>query len=260
MRCSLIITTYNWEEALELVLLSINQQTVMPDEVIVADDGSTPKTQALVSRYADILQTRLMHCWQEDKGFRAAKSRNNAIRKSKYDYIVMIDGDMVLHKDFIQDHLGSARENHFIQGGRVLLSQAKTNELIHAKGVKINFFSSGLSNRKNAIHSHFLTAAFTTVDLKEKGTKTCNMSFFKRDILKVNGFNEDFVGWGREDSEFVARLYHTGLRRLKVRFNCNAYHLYHNENSREMLEENDEILDSTIRNKLVWCDNGILKK
>lgn len=260
MKCSLIITTYNWEKALELVLLSINQQTVMPDEVIVADDGSTSNTKNLLSKYTNILQTNLIHCWQEDKGFRAAKSRNNAINKSKFDYIIMIDGDMVLHKNFIRDHLNNAKKNHFIQGGRVLINKEETKDCLHRKKVRKNFFSTGLSNRKNTINSYFLKTIFTATDMNHNGIRSCNMSFFKEDILKVNGFNEDFIGWGREDSEFVARLYNIGVKCLRVKFNCNAYHLYHDENDRKMLIANNKILDNTIKDKLVWCDNGILKK
>lgn len=83
------------------------------------------------------------------------------------------------------------------------------------------------------------------------------MSFWRSDIVKINGFNNDFVGWGREDSEFVIRLLNAGLDRLYLKFAGVGYHLYHNENSRASLLENDKILENTINNKLTRCENGL---
>ena len=85
------------------------------------------------------------------------------------------------------------------------------------------------------------------------------MSFFKEDCLKINGFNEDFVGWGREDSEFVVRLINSNILRSNVKFSAIAYHIFHNENSREMLSINDKILNEAIKCNLLRCKNGINK-
>ena len=94
MRLSLIITTYNRPESLELVLRSIECQTITPEEVIIADDGSTPETKALVSRFQQDSELNIIYSWQEDKGFRAAESRNKAIAKSNYDYICWSSSDL----------------------------------------------------------------------------------------------------------------------------------------------------------------------
>jgi len=249
MTCSLVITTYNWSEALELVLKSVLSQTILPDEVIVADDGSGEETRVLIDNYTSNFPIPLIHSWQEDYGFRAAASRNKAIVKSNSKYIVLIDGDMILHKDFIKDHKKNAKKNYFIQGGRVLLKKNNTNNF--------SFFSRTLENRKNTIHSDILSQIFSTKQDTLKGIKTCNMSFFKDDCIKVNGFNEDFVGWGREDSEFIVRLFNRGIHRKTIKFNCIAYHIWHDENSRKSLSKNDELLENTINNKLRWCENGI---
>jgi glycosyltransferase involved in cell wall biosynthesis len=251
MTCSLIITTYNWKEALELVLNSALGQSELPDEIIIADDGSREDTKKLIEKMAKDSVVPIIHSWQEDDGFQASKSRNKAIIKSKGDYIVLIDGDMILHKDFIADHKKNAKIGFFIQGGRVLLQEYNTSNF--------NFFDSGIKNRKNSIHSDLLSKIFSVNKDTLKGIKTCNMSFFKDDSIKINGFNEDFVGWGREDSEFVSRLFNNGIHRQTIKFNCIAYHIWHNENSRKNLEKNDKILQKTIDEKLVWCKNGIDK-
>ena len=103
MKCSLIISTYNWPEALDLVLKSVLRQTTMPSKVIIADDGSKAETRLLVEEYKKIFSVPLIHVWQEDNGFRLATIRNKAISNSNFTYIIQIDGDVILNKNFIKD-------------------------------------------------------------------------------------------------------------------------------------------------------------
>ena len=83
------------------------------------------------------------------------------------------------------------------------------------------------------------------------------MSFFKKDCLNVNGFNNEFEGWGREDSEFVVRLMNNGIQRRTLKFLAIQYHLWHDEAQRESLAKNDFLLQKTIDQKLDWCESGI---
>lgn len=259
MTCSLIITTYNWKNALELVLLSALNQSILPDEIIIADDGSNTDTKELINKFAQNSQIPIIHSWQEDNGFRAAMSRNKAIAKASGEYIILTDGDMILHHNFIKDHLCNAKQNCFIQGSRVLLSATKSQSIMSQKKISFHFFEYGIRNRKNMIHSNILSKLFSYQSKTLTGIKTCNMSFFKADCLKVNGFNEDFIGWGREDSEFVVRLLNSGIKRKNIKFNCVAFHLWHNENPRNNLNENDKILQDSIAKKATFCMNGINK-
>lgn len=260
MTCSLIITTYNWPEALEQTLKSVLKQTHIPDEIIIADDGSGEDTRVAIERFStENLQLHIIHSWQEDEGFRASTSRNKAIAKSKCEYIILADGDMILDKNFISDHLKFTQAGYFTQGSRVLVDETKTKEILDGKAFKSSWFSCGISNRKNAIHSCLLSKIFSNGSQSLKGIKTCNFAFFRQDCINVNGFNEDFVGWGREDSEFAIRLLNAKVKRQNLRFNAVAFHLYHKENSRKMLEKNDQILKDSIDKKLTWCANGIDK-
>ena len=104
MRVSLVITTYNRPDALLLVLKSVEAQSRLPSSVIIADDGSDKNTKKLIKNFQLTTCLKIIHSWQKDKGFRAAKSRNKAIAESKADYIILVDGDMVLHHNFINDH------------------------------------------------------------------------------------------------------------------------------------------------------------
>ena len=83
------------------------------------------------------------------------------------------------------------------------------------------------------------------------------MAFFKKDCINVNGFNNDFEGWGKEDSEFVVRLLNNGINRKNLRFNALQFHLWHNESTRASLKQNEMFFNNAIDNKAKWCDNGI---
>lgn len=265
MKADLLITTYNRPSALEVVFLSLLRQTVMPQQIIVADDGSGLETAKLIEKYQSIFKVKLIHAWQEDLGFRAAESRNNGLSYVKSPYVIMVDGDMVLGKNFVEDHLHFAQKGSFLQGGRVMLTKSKTDELLKVINAKLTFryFEKGVEERLekkiSAFRSLFL-ARLTQRELTNKRkVRSCNMSFFMEDVIRVNGFNNDFVGWGREDSEFVERLLHSGIKGRLMKFTLLAYHLYHKEESRASLPANDQLLEHTIKTKLIRCENGLSK-
>ncbi len=257
--CSLVITTYNSPEALDLVLRSALAQSEPPSEIIVADDGSTNDTAMLIEEYQVTSTISVAHVWQEDLGFRAAASRNRAIAVAKGNYVVIVDGDMLLHHDFIKDHKQMALEGTFIQGSRVLLSQEYATLRISTKNISVSLYEKGFENRKNALRFPLLSRLLALKSRSLAGIRSCNMSFFRNDCIRVNGFNEDFVGWGREDSEFAVRLINSGILRRNVRFSALACHLGHPDNPRQSLPDNDLILEQAIAGKLTTCQNGIDK-
>ena len=259
MRVSLIIATYNWPESLILALRSIEKQTIVPEEVIIADDGSTAETKEIIDKFQKDSDLNIIHSWQEDNGFRVAKSRNKAIAKSCGNYIILIDGDIILHPKFVQDHVNNAKVGYFMQGSRVLLSQDITEQIIISNRISFSFFSKGMKGRKNSIHSNFLSKIFSTKKNYLRGIKTCNIAFFRQDFINVNGFNNEFEGWGREDSEFVVRLFNTGINRKNLRFNAIQYHLWHKVSDRKYLDYNNQLLQNSINQKLKVCKKGINK-
>jgi glycosyltransferase involved in cell wall biosynthesis len=258
---SLIVTTYNWPKALDLVLLSIQRQSENPLEVIVADDGSDEKTAKVVEEHRQSFRCSLIHAWQEDLGFRAARCRNLAIAQARGEYIVIVDGDMILHTNFVQDHRCYARTGFFVQGVRAKLSVTGTLDVIKGRDIQIRSFDSRLKSKRYGIRSKLLSRLFSGTRLVNQLSmiQTCNMAFFRSDCLEVNGFNEDFIGWGREDSEFGARLLHAGVKRRDLRFNAVAYHLHHEGASRKMLDKNHQIFLTTLNDRKLWCNNGIDK-
>ena len=259
MNISLIITTYNNVNTLRLTLKTALNQTLLPSEIIIADDGSSFETGELVKEMKKGAGMPVYHCWQEDKGFRPARCRNMAMARSMADYCILVDGDIMLDKHFIEDHVHYATPGYFVQGSRVILSESATGKIIHSGDVQVDFFGENVGNRKNCIRSRFLSKILSFRNSRLGGIKTCNFAFWKNDALKVNGFNEDFVGWGHEDTEFAARLLNVNVRRQNVKFNALAFHLYHPSQSRDYLEQNNDLLSDTLQMKKKWCDNGLDK-
>jgi glycosyltransferase involved in cell wall biosynthesis len=264
IKSSLIIATYNWKEALELVLISLFKQRLKPFEVIIADDGSRADTKELIDEYRQKFDFPLIHVWHEDKGFRLSEIRNKAIKKSTGNYIIQIDGDTILHKDFIKDHVKNAKKGQFISGSRVLLCKEFSDKLLTLKDFKINLFSKNIKNNHYHLHlpllSRFLRKPSKEIQEVIHSVRGCNMSFWRQDLISINGYNEDMVGWGREDSELSARLVNLGLTKINLKFNAIQYHIYHPESSKSNLSSNDAILAETISTKRKYVENGIFKK
>ena len=259
METSLIIATYNWPAALELVLLSLLKQSRLPDEIIIADDGSTKATKQLIERYTDKFQCDLHHIWQADKGFQKTKILNKAVAQVNGNYIIQIDGDIVLHTHFIKDHIQAAQKGTFIHGSRVFLNKEATSKAITNSITNFSIFTNGVRNRFNALYLPFLARIISSKNKNLKGTRGCNFSFWKKDFVVVNGYNEDMKGWGKEDTELSVRLMNNGLQKYKLKGKAVCYHLHHSISSREGLNINTAILETVLKNKIKNCTNGISK-
>jgi len=257
MKISLIISTYNWPEALGLVLKSVLTQTVLVDEIIIADDGSSESTKLIIDDYRQFLSIPLIHIWHKDLGFRKTIIMNKAYSSASGDYIIQIDGDIILHPKFIQDHINNAKEMQFIHGGRVFLNSVTTLERLHNSRIDFNFFTRGLSNRLNTVYSPFLSLFFKFKSHSLNKTRGCNFSCWKKDFETVNGYNEDMVGWGFEDTELSARLINNNILKTRLKFLALTYHLHHSSNTKGNSEFNRKILDNTINSKSKLCKNGI---
>jgi glycosyltransferase involved in cell wall biosynthesis len=256
-RISLVVTTYNRKDALGLVLASALRQSEPPLELLVADDGSRDDTRELVERVARGAPFPVVHCWQADDGFRAAAIRNEAFARARGDYLVMIDGDIVLHRDFVRDHARAARPGRLVQGSRALLSPDATLAALAHGTVDFGPLSRGVSNRLNTLRSPLLSRLFSYDSADIYRVRSANLGCWRADVVRVNGFDEGFVGWGREDSEFVARLQHAGVVKRHLKFAALGYHLFHPEASRQLLEANQQRLDRTLAARATRCEQGL---
>jgi len=238
LKTTLLISTYNWPEALNLVLKSAFKQTVLPDEIIIADDGSSESTKEVINCYKKQNTIPLKHIWHEDNGFRKASILNKAIANSNSDYIIEVDGDCIMNKHFISDHISLSRENHFLFGSRVNIQKKRLISLFKSNNINFNSFSFGIKKRTRALRIPFLSSLYKSSNLLSKKLRGCNMSFFRKDFMAVNGYNEDFEGWGKEDSELAIRLLNNGCLGKRIRYKGIVYHIWHSEESKDNLKIN----------------------
>lgn len=255
--CTLVTPTYNWPDALNLLLLSILQQTVLPNEVIIADDGSKEDTKNLIQEFQKTFPVPLVHVWHEDIKNRKPAIMNKAIAASKYEYIIEIDGDIIMNKHFVEDHLTFAQKGHYLFGSRVNIKKHFLDKLFSKKKTQFHLFSKGIKKRARTIRIPFLMNFSKSISTRSSKLRGCNMSFWKDDFIKINGFNENLVGWGIDDSEMIQRMHNIGIQGKRLKNAGIAYHIYHKEQSRSQLEINDEILKKTIEEQLTFIDKGI---
>lgn len=256
---TLVIATYNWPAALQCCLQSVLQQVVMPTEVLIADDGSGEETLQVIKKFQSLLPVPLRHIWQADEGFQLARIRNKANAAASSEYIIQIDGDLILHPHFVADHWKTAKPGHFIGGSRVILEEGLSRQLLESSQTAIYPWTKGIHNRFNSLHWPLAGAVLQTFIKTHNAynIRGCNMSYYKRDFITVNGYDENYKGWGREDTDLVLRFYNSGLRRSWFKLRGVAYHLWHREASREALAKNDATLQKTVQKGTTRCDTGV---
>lgn len=259
MKLSLVITTYERPDALGAVLASVAAQSQLPDEVIVADDGSGASTAAMIRQWSQRLGVPLRHCRQEKRGFRLTRLRNMAILAAAGDYLVFIDGDMLLHRHFIADHHLLARPGCYTQGVRILLDEPATARLLTDPSRPIGFWSPGSGGLRRL---YMLRSAWLSQRLRRMGNrliaiKGCNQAFWRSDLQRVNGFEECIEGWGPEDKELCARLQHAGVQRQSLLAGGIAFHLHHPAASRQALEHNQALYARTLSERRLRSERGL---
>ena len=253
MEVSLIITTYNWKEALQLSLQTAIAQTRMFDEIVIADDGSRENTAEMIREMQKNSPVPVLHVWQPDDGFRLARSRNNAIAASSGDYLIFLDGDCFVNKYFVADHLAFAREKQYIVGTRVNIVPKRQQYIFATGDTHISFFSWGTRKKFNAIRSQLLARFYRS----NGGMAGANFSVWRDDVYRINGFNELFVGYGFEDAEFAIRLGNASVVRKKVGHLGMAYHMSHVVRPCQHIGEIAKLCDAASQNKLTWCEHGL---
>lgn len=235
-KISVIITTYNRPDALALVLNALLDQQFSDFEVIVADDGSTDVTAKLIKQLST--PYLLKHVWQADQGFRAAKARNLAVMAAAGDYLIFLDGDCIPRIDFIAKHHELAESGYFVVGNRILLNEQFTQQVINSAepvwNWPVNKWLLPYIQRNINRFSPLLRLPFVRKHCQQtwKGVKTCNLAVWSKDFKQINGFDENFQGWGHEDADLAVRLLRSGIKRKNGRFAVPVLHLWHPEEKR----------------------------
>jgi glycosyltransferase involved in cell wall biosynthesis len=267
MKISVIITTYNSEEWLKKVLFGYLNQTETDFEVVIADDGSTKKTQNIVIEFSKKFRHEIIHVWQEDDGFQKCKILNKAILKTNSDYILFTDGDCIPRNDFVATHLFYKENGFFLSGGYFKLP-IQTSNLINECDIYSNSCFNLFWLIKNGVKANFkitklirlkpVSLFMNWITPTKKTFNGHNTSCFKHDLISVNGFNEN-MQYGGLDREIGERLFNFGIRSKQIRYTAICLHLEHDRSyySSEKLLKNLEIRSHNIKNNIVITKNGI---
>jgi glycosyltransferase involved in cell wall biosynthesis len=262
---SIIVTTYNREDALEAVLRSLARQTDQDFEVVVADDGSRAETAALIDGWKAKVGHRLLHVWHEDRGFRAAEIRNRAILASSGAYCIFLDGDCIARPDFVATHRRLAQPGVFVAGNRILLSPALTEQVLRDKlapetwglATWIGQRLRGGVNRVAALLHLPLGPLRRLRQAAWQGVRSANLAVWRADLDRVDGFDAGYSGWGKEDSDIIVRLLRAGVRRKDGAFATGVLHLWHAAADRQRLPDNERQLSDVIAADEIRAQRGL---
>lgn len=263
-----VISTYNSPAWLEKVFWGYMRQSVRPDEIVIADDGSRDETRQLIERYAKILPIK--HVWHEDRGFQKSQILNKAIVASTADYLIFTDQDCIPRRDFVEIHRQYAEYGYFLSGGYFKLpmdiSLALTEEDIDSqrafslkwlmgRGLKWTFKCTKL------ITAQWFTRMMNRITPRGATWNGCNASGWRSDIVKTNGFNED-MQYGGQDREFGERMFNMGIKSKQIVYSAICLHLDHKRpyKTKESIAKNVAIRKNTRKTGIVETPNGIQKR
>ena len=262
---SVIVTTYNREDALDAVLRSLAGQRDADFEVIIADDGSAARTAETVAVWKAKIGRRLEHVWHADRGFRAAEIRNRAILAARGTYCIFLDGDCIARPNFVETHRHLAEPGWFVSGNRVLLSRDLTAKVLRENLTPENWtlshwFTERLQGGINRLSALLRLPLGPLRKLRQsawKGARSCNLAIWRADLDRVDGFDSDYSGWGKEDSDIIVRMLRAGIHRKDGTFATGVLHLWHAEADRSQLTENENKLGDVIASDRVRARLGL---
>ena len=262
---TVIVTTYNRPDALAAVLEGFRVQDNRDFEMVIADDGSTEDTGKLILGLMTHMPFPIRHVWQEDRGFRAAAVRNRTVAASQGDYLIFVDGDCIPFPDFVGGHRALAEPGWFVAGNRILMSRLFTDRVLREK-IPVHLWGSlkwsfarvrGWINRFVPI-IRLPDGRYRKLNATQwQGAKTCNLAVWRHDLIKVNGFDERYQGWGHEDADLVVRLIRAGVRRKEARFAAPVLHLWHPQIDRRRVSENVSMLKDILASDRTVAENGL---
>jgi glycosyltransferase involved in cell wall biosynthesis len=262
---SLVITTYNRPDALEAVLRACFMQNDKNFEIIIADDGSTANTRDCVESLSRAAPVPVRHVWQPDEGFRAAMARNRGILAARGDYIIFLDGDCISQRDFIARHRALCEPGCLVSGSRILMSERLTRRVLDQRiAIPDTGFATRMAWRLHGDLNKTLQLGLRWPDLGRvrsnfswRRIKSCNLGVWRRDLERVNGFDESFIGWGYEDSDLVLRLFLAGVKRKDGAFATEVFHLWHRDAQRDQATGNRRVVLARAEAKVTQAAIGL---
>lgn len=242
-KCSVVITVYNKYRELDLVLETLENQSYKNFEVIIAEDCEKKEMLEFLKEARSKYKLLIKHVSQEDIGFRKNKILNKAIKEAKTEFIIFLDGDCLVHKNFIRNYMKEFDKYDVLYGRRVELSEELTNRILKQKSnYRIKFLDLLLTKSENSWEALYMPV---WINFKKRRLRLLgsNMGVRKDVLYSVNGFNEEYIGAGiGEDSDLAWRLESCGVRHKCLKNTVVQYHLYHSRSTRHNSIDGEKII------------------
>jgi len=265
-RASIFITTYEMPRHLSLVCAALERQTAQDFEVIFCDDGSGEETARVIREFQARVRIPVKYFWQEHQGFRKCRILNQGVREAHGSVFIFLDGDCVPHRDFVRDHLDQQEEGCYLAGRRVEVGPELSSRLTEDH-VRQGFFDRPqwpliLSSLKG--ETEFLHRAIRIPSSRLRrflkmnrvvDMKGCNYSVSREALEAINGFDEAYEGYGREDTDVEIRLQNFGLKIKSMKGLAVQFHIWHPR--RDFTPANDSRLDDIKKNRHFRCEKGL---
>lgn len=271
MKISIIVTVYNRLSYLKNMIICLNRQTEKPFELIIADDGSKESVEDILREFPN-LEYKVKHAYQEDLGFRLAASRNNGARMAEGDYLLFMDQDIIFGNNLVEEVKQSAKESTFLKMRAIYVDET-TKEVIQENLEK------GCSYREaieiilpEKIKEHFkgyrkdmLYVYLHKLGLRKRAAKIVGLGFgvWKKDYFKINGFDENYEGWGYEDDDFGNRLTFSGVYGIPLKTKDPLIHMWHKEAPSKGKSLNEDyyrkMRKEYFNKKSLYCERGVKK-
>ncbi len=209
-----------------------------------------------INQFAATAPVPVRHIWHPDDGFRKTIILNKTVAAATGDYLVFTDGDCVPHPQFIADHAALAENGFWVQGRRCFVREKFVPEFTAAIMPAFNWMLTGkITGAAKGVRWPF---PIIRRDRKQRGIIGCNMAFWRDDLVAVNGFDEDYTGWGTgEDSDVATRVYHLGRQRKFIYGRAITFHLNHPQAPRGHHSASLARLAETIARKKIRCEHGL---
>lgn len=255
MKATLIISVYKDAESLTAVLKSVVNQSVKDFEVIISQDCETDCFDELIKEFSSKLT--ISHLQQLDNGFLKNRLLNKAILMAKSDKLVFIDGDCLLHPKFMEQYIKHLAPNRMCFGRRIDLDKDTTAKIKEGSLLIPSFFGM-IRNKSTRVEERFFLPLSRSTKVKCLG---CNMGWHRSDLIKLNGFDEDYSypGFG-EDTDIEYRGHKAGLEVFSMRYKAIQFHLDHKRPNREDEVSHSKDLFMSKKSRADFrCANGIEK-
>jgi len=269
MKISVIVPVYNRLEHLRALFLCLLRQELQPDELIITDDGSSQKVLDFIEDLLPKAKFKVKHIYQEDKGFRKTRALNNAVRYSEGELLIFCDQDLIFGEDYIKTIAENMNDKIFLMGRAHHITEEEKNKILSVienvmfyKEILDLLPENYVKKIDEMLKEDRIRRIFKSLKLSKRGIRLVGMSYAinKKNYIKVNGYDENYIGWGQEDDDFGNRLTVAGINGKELLTKNTQLHLWHYSDPTKIHSSNEEYYykrkEEVFSKKDFYCKKG----